>query len=307
MHDESMSLPPATDFSRRGFVMTSLAAGFALSVQPVTAQTIATDTTGLLAGEVKVPVSDGEIPAYRALPEKGGPFPVILVVQEIFGVHEHIKDICRRLAKLGYLAIAPELYARQGDVSKITDFREIISKVVSKVPDKQVMADLDATVAWAKGTGKADVAKLGDYRVLLGRPNRLALLRSQSRPEGRRRLVRPAGGKTHRTATEIPDRCGEFDQGPRPRPLWRSRQRDSGGLGREDAGRPQGSGQDRRDRPVSRYTARLLRRLSAQLPQGAGRGRLEAHDRLVQEVRRCVSGGTSSEDLKRASGQDRYH
>ena len=141
--------------------MTSLAAGFALSAQPVSAQTITTDTKGLEAGEVKIPVNDGEIPAYRALPETGGPFPVVLVVQEIFGVHEHIKDICRRLAKLGYLAIAPELYARQGDVSKITDFQEIFSKVVSKVPDKQVMSDLDAAVAWAKATGKGDVAKLG--------------------------------------------------------------------------------------------------------------------------------------------------
>ena len=140
--------------------MTSLAAGFALSVQPVTAQTISTDTAGLEAGEVKIPVTDGEIPAYRALPDNGGPFPVILVVQEIFGVHEHIKDICRRLAKLGYLAIAPELYARQGDVSKLTNIQELFAKVVSKVPDKQVMSDLDATVAWAKATGKGDVAKL---------------------------------------------------------------------------------------------------------------------------------------------------
>jgi carboxymethylenebutenolidase len=161
MIDESLSSPPNPDFTRRGFVMTSLAAGFALSAQPVSAQTISTDTNGLLAGEVKIPVSDGEIPAYRALPENGGPFPVILVVQEIFGVHEHIKDVCRRLAKLGYLAVAPELYARQGDVSKITNFQEIISKVVSKVPDKQVMSDLDAAVAWAKATGKGDVAKLG--------------------------------------------------------------------------------------------------------------------------------------------------
>jgi carboxymethylenebutenolidase len=140
--------------------MTSLAAGFALAAQPVSAQTITTDTKGLEAGEVKIPVPDGEIPAYRALPETGGAFPVVLVVQEIFGVHEHIKDICRRLAKLGYMAVAPELYARQGDVSKLTDFREIFSKVVSKVPDKQVMSDLDAAVAWAKGTGKGDVAKL---------------------------------------------------------------------------------------------------------------------------------------------------
>jgi len=164
MHDDLLKMPPMVDVTRRGFVVTSLAAGFALAAQPVSAQTITTDTTGLEAGEVKIPVSDGEIPAYRALrtlPAGAEPLPVILVVQEIFGVHEHIKDICRRLAKLGYLAVAPELYARQGDVSKIEDFREIISKVVSKVPDAQVMSDLDATVAWAKATGKGDVARLG--------------------------------------------------------------------------------------------------------------------------------------------------
>jgi carboxymethylenebutenolidase len=161
MHEDLLSLLGKVEFTRREFVVTSLAAGFALSVQPVSAQTITTDTAGLQAGEVKVPVKDGEIPAYRAMPDKGGPFPTVLVVQEIFGVHEHIKDICRRLAKLGYLAVAPEMYARQGDVSKIENIQEIISKVVSKVPDEQVMSDLDATVAWAKGTGKADVAKLG--------------------------------------------------------------------------------------------------------------------------------------------------
>ena len=121
--------------------MTTLATGFALAVRPVSAETITKDTDRLLAGEVKIPTPDGEIPAYRAAPNQGGPFPVILVVQEIFGVHEHIKDICRRFAKLGYLAIAPELYARQGDVSQITDFKEIISKVVSKVPDKQLVQE----------------------------------------------------------------------------------------------------------------------------------------------------------------------
>src|SRR5437016_78143 len=135
MHDDLKSLLPKTGFTRREFVVTTtLATGFALAVQPISADTITTDTTGLVAGEVKIRTADGTIPAYRALPAAGGPFAVILVVQEIFGVHEHIKDLCRRLAKLGYLAIAPELYARQGDVSKIEDFREIISKVVSKVP-----------------------------------------------------------------------------------------------------------------------------------------------------------------------------
>jgi carboxymethylenebutenolidase len=160
MRDDLRSLAPKSDFTRRGFVVTTLASGFALAVQPVTAQTITTSSAGLEAGEVKIPVSDGMIPAYRAMPNTGGPFAVVLVVQEIFGVHEHIKDLCRRLAKLGYLAVAPELYARQGDVSKETDIQKILANVVSKVPDSQVMNDLDATVAWAKKSGKADANKL---------------------------------------------------------------------------------------------------------------------------------------------------
>jgi carboxymethylenebutenolidase len=161
MHEDATSLLPKTEFTRREFVVTSLAAGFALAVEPVAAQTITTDSAGLLAGEVKIPVADGEIPAYRTMPEKGGPFPVVLVVQEIFGVHEHIKDVCRRFAKLGHFAVAPELYARQGDVSKITDINEIISKVVAKVPDAQVLSDLDATATWAEKSAKGDTSRLG--------------------------------------------------------------------------------------------------------------------------------------------------
>jgi carboxymethylenebutenolidase len=160
VHNE-MSLPDSrADVSRRGFVMTMLASGFALAVQPVSAQTVATDTQGLTAGEVKIHVKDGEIPGYRAMPATGGPFPVTLVVQEIFGVHEHIKDICRRLAKQGYFAVAPELYARQGDVSKLTDIQEIMTKVVSNVPDEQVLSDLDATADWAKSTGRGDTQRM---------------------------------------------------------------------------------------------------------------------------------------------------
>jgi carboxymethylenebutenolidase len=160
MNEDLTRLTPLPSPTRRDFVVTSLATGFALSVMPVAADTITTDTKGIEAGEVKIKTADGEMPAYRAMPEKGGPFPVVLVVQEIFGVHEHIKDICRRLGKLGYLAIAPELYARQGDVSKLEKIDEIISKVVSKVPDAQVMSDLDASVAWAKKSGKGDTSKL---------------------------------------------------------------------------------------------------------------------------------------------------
>jgi len=157
-------------------VVGSLAAGFALAVTPVSAETITTDPNGLIVGEVKIPVEGGEIPAYRAMPGQTfddgvgmsghasvpavRPFPTILVVHEIFGVHEHIKDICRRLAKLGYFAVAPLLYSREGDVSRLSDVASIL-KVVAKVPDQQVASDLDATVAWARSTGKADTTKLG--------------------------------------------------------------------------------------------------------------------------------------------------
>jgi carboxymethylenebutenolidase len=158
MQEDLLSLVPPV--SRRGFVVTTLASGFALAVRPVAAEAIKTDANGLEAGEVKIPVKDGELPAYRAMPAEGKSFPVVLVVQEIFGVHEHIKDVCRRLAKQGYLAIAPELYARQGDVSKITDIGKILSTVVSKVPDAQVMSDLDAAAEWAKKSSQGNTDKL---------------------------------------------------------------------------------------------------------------------------------------------------
>jgi len=155
------SLVPAVPFSRRQFIVSALGAGFALSVQPVAAQTVInTDTGGLSAGEIQVATRDGYLPAYRAQPEGGEKWPVVLVVQEVFGVHEHIKDVCRRLAKLGYLAIAPELYARQGDPRQYTNVQELISSLVSKVPDAQVMSDLDACVAWAAAHG-GDASRLG--------------------------------------------------------------------------------------------------------------------------------------------------
>jgi carboxymethylenebutenolidase len=166
MHDqwsgpELDSLIGKTALTRREMMMTTLAVGFAAATLPVHAQTvITTSAEGLTAGEVKIPVADGEIPAYRAMPAKGSAFPVVLVVQEIFGVHEHIKDVCRRFAKEGYCAIAPEMYARQGDVSKLTDYREIFAQVVSKVPDAQVMSDLDAAVAWAAKIGSGDPARV---------------------------------------------------------------------------------------------------------------------------------------------------
>jgi carboxymethylenebutenolidase len=146
---------------RRTFVVTSLGAGFAAAVLPVSAQTITTPADGLIAGEVKIPAKGGEMVAYRAMPATGSNFPTVLVVSEIFGVHEHIKDVARRFAKQGYYAIAPELFARQGDAGKYTDVQALIKEIVSRTPDAEVLADLDATVAYAKASGKADTSRLG--------------------------------------------------------------------------------------------------------------------------------------------------
>jgi carboxymethylenebutenolidase len=150
-----------SEITRRKFIATAtLATGFALAVQPISAKTITTDTKGLIAGAVKIPVADGEIPAYRAQPNTGKNFPIVLVIQEIFGVHEHIQDITRRFAKLGYLAIAPELFVRQGDVSKLSSIEEI-RPIVAQVPDAQVLSDLDATVDWAVKSSKGNADRLG--------------------------------------------------------------------------------------------------------------------------------------------------
>ena len=148
--------------ARRGFVMTSLMSGLTLATAHAQSpgQAIHTDTAGLVAGEVQVPVSDGHVPAYRARPDGAGPFPTILVIEEIFGVHDYIKDVCRRLAKLGYLAVAPELYARLADMSKITDPQTLIRDVISKAPDATVLGDLDATARWA-AAHHGDPARLG--------------------------------------------------------------------------------------------------------------------------------------------------
>jgi carboxymethylenebutenolidase len=150
------------DLSRREVIAGALGAGFALAVQPVAATTVRTSADGLDAGDVSIPTASGKIRGYRAVPAKRKGKPaVILVVHEIFGVHEHIKDVCRRLAKQGYFAVAPDLFTREGDASKIEDMKELQEKIVSKVPDPQVLGDLDATVGWAQSTGAADVARLG--------------------------------------------------------------------------------------------------------------------------------------------------
>lgn len=150
------------DTTRRDFVRAAVGSGFAAAVLPVTAQAIRTDSTGLTVGEVTIMSGDFKLPAYRAIPagREGDKLPVVLVVSEIFGVHEHIADVARRFARLGYLAIAPEPFVRQGDAQAYGEISKLISEVVSKAPDAQVMSDLDACVAWAKDHG-GDTGRLG--------------------------------------------------------------------------------------------------------------------------------------------------
>ena len=153
---QGLLTPP---LARRGFMMTTLIAGFTMATERVDAQAIHTDSVGLVAGEMDVPVADGHLPGYFARPQGAGPFPIVLVVEEIFGVHEYIKDTCRRLAKLGYLAATAELYARIGDLSKMTQMSDIMG-VINKAPDATVMTDLDAVAAWA-AANEGDPNRLG--------------------------------------------------------------------------------------------------------------------------------------------------
>ena len=153
-------VPAAGDFNRRDFVRKTVGSGFAAAVLPVAAQTVRTPSDGLLAGEVMIPAGDFKMPAFRAVQAGKVNAPVVLVIIEIFGVHEHIADVALRLARAGYCAIAPELFVRQGDASAYGEIAKLVAEVVSKVPDAQVMGDLDATVAWARAQGQ-DASKLG--------------------------------------------------------------------------------------------------------------------------------------------------
>ena len=165
LQDEINSLSPASadGASRRGFLKGSVAAGFAAAVAPtgdLLAQVITTDAKGLMTGMVDIPSRDRKIPAYHAMPDGKTKRGVVIVVHEIFGVHEYIQDTCRRFAKLGYLAIAPDFFVRHGDVRSYKTVAEIFSNVVSKVPDTEVLADIDATLAWASTHG-GDATKVG--------------------------------------------------------------------------------------------------------------------------------------------------
>jgi carboxymethylenebutenolidase len=151
----------ADGVDRRDFLKAAVGTGFAVATLPVAAETvIKTDDAGLTAGEVTVMVDGQAVPVYRAQPAGKKNLPVILVVSEIFGVHEHIADVARRFAKQGYMALAPELFVRQGDPRKAASIADLQKDIISKTPDAQVMADLDAVVAWAAKHG-GDIDRLG--------------------------------------------------------------------------------------------------------------------------------------------------
>ncbi len=194
--------------ARRGFVMTSLISGFTLATRVLHAQAIHTDTTGLAAGEAKVAVPGGDMPIYYARPATGTTWPVILVNEEIFGIHEYIADMCRRFAKLGYLAVAPEIYFRNPDFPRMTDTGQIVREVVLKAPDDQVMADLDATLAWATKNG-GDANAIGEIGFCRG--GRTSWLYAAHNPKLKAAVAcyGPVGGQTSpiqpKTALDLAD------------------------------------------------------------------------------------------------------
>ena len=204
-----LGLTKAAPVSRRGFMSASAAAaaGYTLAAGPVNAQVVTTDTAGLSAGEAKVKVADGEMPVYFAKPANAQSPPVVLVAMEVFGVHEYIKDVARRLAKVGALAIAPDYYFRKGDLTKVTEIPQLMPLVNSK-PDAELISDLDATVEWAKSQG-GDAGRLG----ILGfcRGGRTVWLYSATNPNVKAgvsfygSLVDPAGQKAiwPKSATEL--------------------------------------------------------------------------------------------------------
>ncbi len=283
-----IGLTKTAPFSRRGFMTASaaVAAGYTLATGPVRADVITTDTKGLDAGDAKVKVADGEMPAYFARPAGASNPPVILVAMEIFGLHEYIKDVTRRLAKLGAFAVAPDYYFRKGvDLTKITDIQQLLPLVNAK-PDAELLSDLDSTVAWAKSQG-------GDT--------------SPSSASSASAAAAARYGNMPRIQSEL--KAGVAFYGPPvdpPNPLWPKSPTQLapdmkapvlGLYGEADTGIPvatrrgaeAGAGcqqEDRRVQDLSGRTSRLPCRLPHELSQGGRRGRLEPDAGLVQEVPR---------------------
>ncbi|SAL39375.1 carboxymethylenebutenolidase [Caballeronia humi] len=254
------SLVPHVPFDRRSFIKATIGTGFAAAVLPVSAQTITTDTEGLEAGAIGIRAADGTlVPAYRAQPKGKTKLPVIIVVHEIFGVHEHIADVCRRFAKLGYLAIAPEFFIRQGDPASVPSIQQINDQIASKVPDSQVLSDVDAAVVWA-GEHGGDVNKLGITGFCWG--GRIAWLYAEHNParEGGRRVVRAAHRPEDRQQAELPDRQRGAIEGAGARSVRTSGPEHPAGHDRGDE-----AGDRERSAERARLAIRRVRRCAARV------------------------------------------
>lgn len=158
--DDLNSLVPDVRVGRRGFIAGAIAAGFAVAMEPVLAQAIKTPMDGLEGGEIKIPADGGDMPGYYAAPKKPGKFAVVMVVSEIAGLHEHVKDVCRRLAKAGYFAVANDPYWKIGELWRLTEIKELLAKA-NTLTDVQAFNDLDATLRWVEKQRKANAKKLG--------------------------------------------------------------------------------------------------------------------------------------------------
>jgi carboxymethylenebutenolidase len=204
-------LLPEKDFDRRDFIWTALGASAALAVSaPSSAQQITTDTNGLDAADVMIPVEDGQLRGYRAMPAAGGPFPVVLVAAEVFGLNPYIKDICRRLAKAGYYAVVPDLYTRKADLTKVTNMAEIM-RIVNTKFDTELVGDYDATVAFAAASGKADTNRMGVTGFCCG--GRTTLVYAAANPKLKAAVAwyGPIGGQANEfTPRTAMDRAGEI-------------------------------------------------------------------------------------------------
>ena len=202
---------PEKDFDRRDFIWTALGATAALAVSgQVSAQIITTDSSGIDAADVTIPVANGQLRGYRAMPLSNGPFPVVLVAAEIFGLNHYVKDVCRRLAKEGYYAIVPDLYSRKVDLTTIKAMAEIMPIVNSKY-DAELIADYDATVEFARASFKGDVTRMAITGFCRGGRTTLVYASANPRLKAAVAWYGPVGGQTNEyTPRTAMDRVAEM-------------------------------------------------------------------------------------------------
>ena len=279
------SLVPDVQVNRRGFVAACLAAGFAVTAEPLLAQAIKTSMDGLEGGDSKI----GDIPIYYAVPKGKGKRPVVLVVGEVWGNHEHIKDVVRRVAKAGYFAVANEPYFRIGELWKMTDIKEVLAGA-NKLTDEQAFADLDAVVGWADKNARANTKKLGITGFCRG--GRMVWMYTAHNKKVDAGVAWYGGLQPGAAgAAAHADRRRGQDRPAGARPLRRRRPGHPARARRDAARRPQGirQRQEIADPRLRRHAARLQRRLPSELSQGSCRRRMEANAGLVQKEWSCIN------------------